>query len=310
MLLVIGAGVVAGPTQAKRLNGFDLSTASIPTRDILRGGPPRDGIPALDSPEMIEAHDADWDDDEWVVGIASDAGTKAYPLSILVWHELVNDWLGKLPILVSYCPLCGSAMVFDRRLPRAEGADARDAVLRFGVSGLLYQSDLLMFDRESESLWSQITGEAVTGGRKGDRLVLIRSRIEPWAHWRSRHPDTKVLSRNTGHRRRYGRSPYGSYERSKKLYFPVPTDSRHHPKMRTLGLRTTEGVARAYPIREVEQSDHRVIEDFAGRRVVIAVDPVSKAFSVEVPADVEVIESYWFAWMAFHPDSSVYSAPR
>jgi len=311
------------PGDAAELNGFDLSESTIPAREILRGGPPRDGIPALDDPAVLPVDGADWPDDEWVVGVAWEGVARAYPLSVLVWHELVNDRVGGLPILVTYCPLCGSAMVFGRSLPvpgegeggkeEEEGAkrsSAAGTAMRFGVSGLLYQSDLLMFDRETESLWSQLAGRAISGPRRGQRLELLRSRIEPWARWRVRHPETTVLSRDTGHRRRYGQSPYGDYARSRDLYFPAPTDPRHHPKMRTLGLRLSDGTARAYPLAAVEQVGAPVEETFAGRRVRISVDPGSGAFQVGAPADVEVIETFWFAWMAFHPDSTVFTPPR
>ena len=127
----------------------------MPVEEILAGGPPRDGIPALDEPKFVSAAASVWEDDEHVVGVSVGGESRAYPLAILVWHELVNDSLGGEPILVSYCPLCGTAMVFDRRVGGRER--------RFGVSGLLYLSDLLLYDRASESLWSQISATAVTG---------------------------------------------------------------------------------------------------------------------------------------------------
>jgi hypothetical protein len=281
-------------------NGFRLEPASVPVAEILAGGPARDGIPALYDPERIPADEAPWDEDEMVVGVVRNGEAAAYPISILVWHELVNDVLGGEPVLVSYCPLCATAMVFDRRV----GGRTR----RFGVSGLLYQSDMLLYDRETESLWSQIRSEAVTGPALGSRLPLLRSRMMSWGDWKQAEPETTVLSRRTGHSRAYGRSPYGDYATSETLYFPAEFDRRQHPKMPTLGLRLRDGTARAYPAAELVRAGGSVQERFEGRPVQVSYDPDRQTFSVEAPEDVDVVEGFWFAWMAFHPDSSVWTA--
>ena len=146
LLLAATAAAHAAPRTA---NGFILEPGAIPAEEILAGGPPRDGIPALSHPPHASAESAPWSDDTLVIGVAQNSEARAYPLDILIWHELVNDTLGGRPILVSFCPLCGTGIVFDRRI---DGSDRT-----FGVSGLLYRSDLLLYDRETESLWSQIT---------------------------------------------------------------------------------------------------------------------------------------------------------
>lgn len=304
-IALVGALVVgllrSTPAQAEAVrNGFVLEPGSIPTAEILAGGPPRDGIPALDQPATIPAAEADWADEDLVLGIATGGEARAYPIAILNWHELVNDTLGGEPILVSFCPLCGTGMVFDRRV----AGNAR----RFGVSGLLYRSDLLMYDRESESLWSQISAEAVTGPLLGQRLRLLRSRMDEWGRWRRDHPETTVLSRETGHRRDYGSSPYGGYAQSRDVMFPVPRDPRYHPKMPTLGLRVPEEGARAYPASELARAGGSVEERFLGRSVRVAYDPDRQVFDVAAPPEVEVVEGFWFAWAAFHPETSVFTA--
>jgi hypothetical protein len=296
-LSVSAAQPAAG--QPTHRNGFDITSSAVAKEEILAGGPPRDGIPALDRPPAVRAAEADWPDDSFVLGVHLAGEARAYPLGILTWHELVNDALGGRPILVSYCPLCGTGLVFDRRVG--------EAVLRFGVSGLLYRSDLLMFDRESESLWSQIGAEAVTGRRRGERLTLLRSTLMRWAAWRSRHPDTTVLSRETGHRRNYDRSPYAGYATSEDLLFPVPSDRRYHPKMPTLGLRVAGGPARGYPAAELVRAGGAVRERFAGHAVRVAYDDEAQRFDVAAPPELEVIEGYWFAWAAFHPDTTVFT---
>jgi len=291
-----------GVTRAEpsRLNGFSLEPAAIPVAEIQSGGPPRDGIPALDHPEAISAREAVWDDAEIVLGVVSNGAARAYPVAILTWHELVNDTVGGRSILVSYCPLCGTGIVFDREV---EGRKQT-----FGVSGLLYRSGLLMYDRETESLWSQISAQAVTGPSLGRRLELVRSTMDRWGTWKKAHPETTVLTRNTGHRMDYDRSPYGDYAVSGRLVFPAPLDGRYHPKMPTVGLRRPGGGVRAYPAVEVERAGGVAAEIFEGRPVRVAYDAESEVFRVDAPPEVEVVEGYWFAWAAFHPDTTVFTA--
>jgi hypothetical protein len=282
-------------------NGFSLEPANIPIDEILKGGPPRDAIPALDHPSFLPPAEAPWDDADLVLGVEWKGEARAYPIAILEWHELVNDTLGGRPILVSYCPLCGTGIVFDRRVG--------GAVRRFGVSGLLYRSDLLMYDRETQSLWSQISAESVTGPSLGQRLALLRSRIERFGEWKRSHPETSVLSRETGHRRDYGRSPYAGYADSRRLAFPVPVDRRYHPKMPTVGLRVEGGDARAYPALEVVRAGGVIQEQFEGKPVRVAFDSEDQVFRVVAADPIEVVQGYWFAWAAFHPETSVFVSP-
>jgi hypothetical protein len=304
--LVVGDAGLASSTrpdnepEAPKLNGFQLAPLAVPADDIVPGGPPRDGIPALESPEVVRAADSPWREDEVVVGVALNGETRAYPVSLLVWHELVNDSLGGRPILVSYCPLCGTALVFDRVIG--------DEPQTFGVSGLLYRSDLLLYDRTTESLWSQISAQAVAGPRTGSRLKVLRSEMTRWGNWRRRHPQTTVLGPETGHRRPYGRSPYAGYEESDDVYFPAPIDKRYHPKMPTLGVRIPNGAARAYPAVEILRAGGSVQEDFEGHGVSVSFENKEGVFRVKASAELEVVEGYWFAWAAFHPATTIFVA--
>lgn len=304
-LLLAAACLCAGcrdEPPAPALNGFELDPTSVPVDEILRGGPPRDGIPALVSPPTVPANEASWEPGDMVLGVELGGETRAYPIGILTWHELVNDELGGRPILVSFCPLCGTALVFDRRLD--------GETLEFGVSGLVYQSNLLMFDRGTDSLWSQVAARALAGERTGDRLAVVPSRIERWGRWKEEHPDTTVLSRDTGYERDYDRTPYDDYASSAELYFPVRAeDQRYHPKMPVLGLRTGDGRARAYPASELRAAGGIASDEFAGRPVRVFYDLEDKTFRVEAPDDIEAVEAYWFAWVAFHPDTEVFVAP-
>lgn len=297
LLLLQHAAWAAGTER----NGFALEPASISEAEIVAGLPRRDAIPALDHPSLLPAAEAEWSDDEPVLGIVVAGEARAYPVAILNWHELVNDTIAGEPILVSFCPLCGTGLVFDRRVS--------GEVRSFGVSGLLYRSDLLMYDRSSESLWSQISAEAVTGPALGQRLRVLRARMDLWGRWRSDHPEGTVLSRETGHRRDYASSPYSGYSHSRKLSFPAPVDRRYHPKMPTLGLRIPGEGSRAYPAWELARAGAAVEEPFLGRRVRISYDVDRQVFDFEAPAEVEVVEGFWFAWAAFHPETSVFSAP-
>jgi len=290
-LLALLAAVQAGP------NGFHLSGGLVSEGEILPGGPPRDGIPAIDAPRFVAAATArHLAPDDRVLGVVVAGVAKAYPIKILSWHEIVNDRAADGGLLVTYCPLCGSGVAF--RV--AAGA-------RFGVSGLLYRSDLLLYDRSSESLWSQIRGIAITGPRKGEHLTPVPVRHTTWGRWRHRHPATVVLSQKTGYHRSYGRSPYGGYEASPRLYFPVPyRSSRYPPKAWVLGV-TAGGQYRAYPFVELAKAATPVVEQVAGHTVTVHYDPTAPTAWAEVDGrEVAATRLFWFAWYAFHPETTLF----
>ncbi|MFZ0789299.1 MAG: DUF3179 domain-containing protein, partial [Chromatiaceae bacterium] len=184
--LTLAASALAAPVK----NGFDLVGALVPVSAILPGGPERDGIPAIDRPRFLPADEApEVRTGDRVLGLRLDGQARAYPIAILNWHEIVNDRFGDLPVAVTYCPLCGTGMAFR--------AEAGGKPLQFGVSGLLYNSDVLLYDRQSESLWSQIDRRAISGPHKGERLEALPLEHTTWGDWQQRHPDTLVLSRDT-----------------------------------------------------------------------------------------------------------------
>ncbi|WP_210396774.1 DUF3179 domain-containing protein [Motiliproteus sediminis] len=292
---------------AATLNGFDLDDASIPADEIRAGGPPRDGIPAIDAPRFVGAAEARFlTPHSRVIGVAINGDARAYPIAILNWHEVVNDRLGDTNLVVTYCPLCGTGVVY-----RAE-QDQR--LLSFGVSGLLYNSDVLLYDRETESLWSQLLHGAISGPLKGAELVQLPSLLTSWSDWQRRYPATRVLSTDTGYRRNYERNPYGGYDESLALYFPVAFLSQQfHPKERVLGVERA-GVARAYPFSELAKLGNiGELSDQLGDEVVrIRYD--AEARSAELldagGQPLAAINAFWFAWYTFHPDTEVYRAPR
>jgi len=175
--------------------------------EIVSGGPPKDGIPAIDHPRFETAASADkWlKDREPVVVIEHGGRVKGYPLGILIWHEIVNDEIGGEPVTVTFCPLCNTALAFDRRV--------HGLILDFGTTGRLRHSDLIMYDRQTESWWQQAVGEAIVGELTGTRLELVPANTLAWSRALQLYPDIRVLSRKTGFRRRYGRNPYPGYDR-------------------------------------------------------------------------------------------------
>jgi len=290
-------------TQSAEKNGFSITDPLIPADEIHAGGPPRDGIPAIDKPRFITPAEANFlQAEDRVLGIARNGIARAYPIAILNWHEIVNDDFDGEPVVVSFCPLCGTGMAW---LATVDGQ-----ALDFGVSGLLYNSDMLLYDRQTESLWSQIRRQAISGPHKGQQLQPVAVEHTQWADWRQRHPATQVLSRETGARRDYSRNPYAGYGSSRNLYFPVAQqDRRYHPKEAVLGLELA-GQFKAYPFAELNRSDAVVRDTVAGQVVTIHYDREHHT-AVALDAQGEplpAVIAYWFAWYAFHPDTAVYVA--
>lgn len=288
------------PVAAVSKNGFELDGASINASQVFSGGPPRDGIPAIDKPVFESVIDADWlQDDDLVLAISVGDQHRAYPLRILVWHEIVNDTLAGQPIVVTFCPLCGTGMVFDR--------NTEFGVLDFGVSGLLYQSDVLMYDRQTESLWSQLAMRAVSG--KANRTTMRWLPVEhiSWAAWRDQHPEGEVLSRQTGQQRDYSLNPYGGYEAGGKPMFAVPEHRDDLPKMqRVLGV-VIDGQAKAWQLDAL--GEQPVTQQLGGVTLKVSYDARSQRPLV-VDGEGKVLPSvivFWFAWQAFYPQTQLCS---
>lgn len=286
-------------------NGFDLAGALVPVEEILQGGPPKDGIPAIDRPTFVGARDAtDLRPDDMVLAIFRNGIAKAYPIRILNWHEVVNDRFDADNIVITFCPLCGSGAAFE--------AKAGGRALRFGVSGLLYKSNVLLYDRETQSLWSQIRAQAVTGKLKGAQLTAVPVLHTTWADWRARHRESLVLSQKTGFSRDYDGDPYAGYEKSADLMLPVRFRAEgFHPKERVLGI-VLDGKAKAYPFVELAKGAGEIADTVAGRAVRIRYSrehQSAEAFDAKGQPLVATT-LFWFAWAAFHPGTEIYRAPR
>jgi len=291
-------------TLARTLNGFDIGNALVPAGEIMHGGPPRDGIPALDAPKFVPAAHADYlKADDRVLGVKLGGQAKAYPVAVLNWHEIVNDRTGGQRFVVTYCPLCGTGMVF-----AAEGAG--DA--SFGVSGLLYNNDMLLYDRRTNSLWSQIMKRAIAGPLKGTALRQLPAYHTTWADWHARHPGTLVLDRDTGFKRDYRKTPYLGYEKTPELYFPLTqkTPGTHHPKALVVGVEIG-GVRKAYPFDVLRARGQSRYPDIVnGTRIVVHWNgQAGSAYITDTNGlDMPSTTAYWFAWHAFWPDALVFGS--
>lgn len=287
---------------------FDLENATVPRDEIRSGGPPVDGIPSLTDPKFVSAEKATFlKPTDRVIGVVFGKTAKAYPLKILDYHEAVNDKAGDVAFAVTYCPLCDSAVVFDRR--------TRDGVIEFGISGLLYNSNVLLYDRRKDgkqSLWSQMMTKSVAGPRVGKSLKTLPLELTTWADWSARHPGTQVLATETGYGRNYSSSPYTGYFRSDRLMFPVkPLDKRLPLKTRVLGVWSNRS-ARAYPLSAFakQKKPLKLKQTIDGKSFTLACHPSAESLRITRADDgVEWVYSLWFAWAAFHEKSEIYK-PR
>ena len=204
------------PDIARAWPDTDFARCTAPLREVISGGPPKDGIPPIDHPvfvslpELAQTDGFKVDPREPVIELTLDGITRAYPLSVLMWHEIVNDEIAGVPVAVTYCPLCNTAIVFDRRLETGSGV----TVLDFGTTGKLRNSDLIMYDRQTESWWQQYDGGGLFGALADRRLTILASRLVSFAEFTSRHPQAQILVPDGRHQRRYGANPYVGYDSS------------------------------------------------------------------------------------------------
>jgi hypothetical protein len=291
------------------------------------GGPGKDGIPSIDAPRFVPAGEVDLTAEERVIGVYIGGEARAYPQSILVWHEIVNDTVAGERVSVTYCPLTGTALAFER------------GQTELGVSGRLVNSNLIMYDRNSDSYWPQILAAAVNGRRAGAGLREVRVFWTTWERWRARHSNTLVLSRDTGYLRNYRRDPYGSYVPQPAGYyaehaprmFPVLDESdRYPPKREIFGFRTAvEAVAvdrdalrrAGHLVHRGEDGDYLVLHDpgldtawvYRAAEGDLPEVPAEVSFGAEGPGlealgrleAVNGFEAMWFAWYAYYPDTVV-----
>jgi hypothetical protein len=293
--------------------GTDFSKAAVDLSEIVSGGPPRDGIPAVDGPDFALASEAEGlDPREPVVTLDLNGHPpRAYPIRYLIWHEIANDEIAGVPVAVTYCPLCNTAVAFDRRLG--------DRILTFGVTGKLRHSDMIMFDRETESWWQQFGGEAIVGEMTGARLREIPSWMESWGRFREDHPGGLVML-EPDFARDYGRNPYVGYDRSARPFLYSGENPPHgiHPVARVVQVG-----ARAWPLSRLAGTGE-IVE--AGVRLTWRPGQASALDSPRIAegrdvGDVRVFDAatgeplahtvpFAFAFHAFHPEGEWMLGPE
>jgi hypothetical protein len=370
LLAVLGLVVVTG----LRLTGTDPGSPSgkrsgpaaepsplVDLDEIISGGPPPDGIPPIDNPRFQPVAAVEWlSDRQPVIAVDIDGDARAYPLQILTWHEIANDEVGGVPVAVTYCPLCNTPVVWER--PVVEGK-----VTTFGTSGKLYRSNLVMYDRATDSYWPQVTGQAVTGPLTGRTLELVPAQIVSFGDFRAAHPEGKVLSHDTGFDRPYGTNPYPGYDRTNDPFlFQGDVDPRLAPATRVLGVAVGDEAV-AFPYGGLRKAGGgrmaAVNEEVGGEPVLVVWKPGTLSaldeetiensrdvgavagfsrqvadriltFEVrdgelvdretgttwnvlgkavegplagqELPG-VAALDSFWFDWAAFHPETEIWS---
>ncbi|CAN5889517.1 DUF3179 domain-containing protein [soil metagenome] len=345
------------PSALVDIDDSELPTPLVGSEELMAGGPPPDGIPPIDEARFLDADDVDFlQPSEPVLAIELDGEARAYPVQIMIWHEIVNDTIAGIPVSVTYCPLCNTAVAVDRRVG--------DRTLSFGTSGMLYQSALVMYDRQTESLWSHFTGQAVAGTLTDTVLDRYPVATVSWDDWLAAHPDGLVLSRETGEERDYGRNPYPGYDDidNPPFLFDGPVDGRLAAKERIvgIGLDTTPTAIRLDPLldagvvtadldgdpvvawalpgttsaleagrvdegRDVgatgvfhstldgrELTFERVDDGFVDNETATTWDVLGSAVEGPLAGEqlepVEHLDTFWFAWGAFAPDTFVVPA--
>jgi hypothetical protein len=271
-------------------------------KKIVSGGPPKDGIPSIDNPKYVTMKEAnEWiEDNELVLAIEYKGVKRVYPLQIMVWHEIVNDEIAGDPILITYCPLCGSGIAYESTIDGEE--------VEFGTSGKLYNSNLVMYDRKTNTYWTQIGGLAIVGELTGKRLTPYSIDTVVWRDWKRLHSSAEVLSQQTGYSRPYGADPYGNYYEDSFLFSPVEArDDRVHPKTVIFGIEVN-GIYKAY--RETDLKELETVEDTVGGALIkVERDDagIVKITNLETGEEIVKERDFWFAWYAFHPDTELYS---
>ncbi|TRX59406.1 DUF3179 domain-containing protein [Fulvivirga sp. M361] len=299
--LVLGIFIYTNTLSQKQLqkNGFNLSDLTISFSEIKQGGPPKDGIPAINHPRFESASNATFiKPNDLIIGVEINGIAKAYPIKILNWHEIVNDEISTRPVVITYCALCRSGLVFN--------ACVKGRAYTFGVSGLLYNSDVLLYDRETQSLWSQLIGASVAGTNSGKALEVITSQMVTWAEWKEQYPKTLVLSTETGYVRNYDHSPYSAYGLTDQLMFPV--EHENHVllnKQLVVGIEL-DGEYIAFPFSRLRKKN----ADKVYKGLTVQFDKKRQTVVVfnQVGDVYPSVTLYWFAWYAIHPDTKIFPA--
>lgn len=272
----------------------DFDKFSIDKKKIINGGPGKDGIPAINKPRFIGADEYTQDTNTLGLLIKIDNITKFYPYNILVWHEIVNDSINDTYFTVTYCPLCGSAIAFNREF--------NNKTHKFGVSGYLYESNLLMYDNITESFWSQSLGEAVVGFYTGEKLEILNVSLMEIDDVVEKYPDVKILSEETGYNRNYNLYPYGDYEISNTLFFPVSVKNHQYHVKELMYVFIYDGISFSFPMKKVPYGVYTY--KYNSHDIHIH----TKGGEIEIRVDDELLPGYyemWFSWIVHNGSTGI-----
>ncbi len=284
-------------SDVKKLPNFDTDTskASIDLGSLLSGGPGKDGIPAIDDPKFVGVDEALMSDDVLGMLVEFDGEKRYYPYNILVWHEIVNDSIGSNEYAVTFCPLCGSAIVYDRNV------DGK--LLEFGVSGFLHESNMVMYDKTTETLWSQSRGEGIVGEMTGTKLTNLPVQLVTFSDIKANHSDAKILSQDTGYTRNYDFYPYGDYDESEEVYFAVSVQDKRLPTKEIMYV--VPFGEKSVAVTQNKLKDGAEFENnFEGKDVLIRKDGENIFFE----SDGKILPGYfemWFSWATQHENDGI-----
>ncbi len=288
-----------GSVWSVELNGFDIGGDAAAENSVVRIGPVDYPIEALASMKIEPIDNTAWQAGDFVMGISINGEARAYPLAIMVWHQIVNDELGGMPVLVTFCRTCGTGLVYERSVD--------SQVLTFGMSGLIYQADVLLYDQQTGSLWSRFVDEAISGPLQGQLLFDLPYQITPLEEWKKRYPESTVVSRDTGFEIDYSFTPDGGPAAGENIFAALPSELRYHADMPALGV-SRNGRAKAYPAGEVLVSGGKITDRFDGLELVIEYSPEQQVFTHNIDDSLQVEQTSWEAWATTYPDTAVFAA--
>jgi len=284
----------------REFENTDFSQADSSVENIISGGPGKDGIPSIDDPDFIPLSENTRPDSVQAIVMKDGDGVKVYPYNILIWHEIVNDTVNDTPVAVTFCPLCGSAIAFDRSLP--------NGVTTFGVSGYLIESNMVMYDRDTESLWQQSTGKALAGEYFGEQLEHVPFQLMTLGDVREKYTDALVLSEDTGYGRNYGQNPYAGYDESDNFIFPPSEQNDRYDSKEIFVVFRVDDTVAGVPWKSMQNGDSFSMEVDT---TMITLEKEDSELSVTT-SDGETIPFYFEMWFSFitQNDDPVVRDPR
>lgn len=304
VFIVMLLAVVASCTNqgSSNSNLQEDKVGEVPLDEIISGGPPRDGIPPIDNPKFVDAKKAkDFvKDDTLGILVKVDNNIRFYPYNILTWHEIVNDEVDGKPLSITFCPLCATGIVFER--------EVNNKILDFGTSGKLYQSNLVMYDRQTDTLWSQAEGRAIRGDLFPTKLTTYPSSILEFSKAAELNPGMKVLSTDTGHIRNYRLNPYQGYEDTEDIYFPIKNSDKRLPaKLLIYGI-SIDGKFKAYDYDKLIQKGE-LSDTLNGHSLEISITDEDEIIVFDKSANKRIVgfNSFWFSFATHNPDAEIWT---